>query len=288
MRPFPETTISMYASLCLSRAVPTWFSTNHAGLDGMKSMTQFGVDTLMTRMGETEFPWVLSNAFAVESGLPLAGCRETAIMDYHGIKIGLIGLIEKGWLDALSAVPSTSVDYHDFVEVGRAQAQRMRANGVDLVVAMTHMRSPNDEKLAREVRTSTVAPRSGVLRLLASHMCAAPMQVPDIDIILGGHDHHYMVKKLGDVWLCKSGTNMRDLTEIRVTIPAAAAGEARERPTITTTRIPITSNLQPHVDGSTLVRKYEAVMDATEDQIIGETAVALDGIFTHVSGTSYV
>ena len=56
----------------------------------MVSMTQFGVDTLVTRMGETEFPWVLSN-----SGLPLAGCRETVIMDYHGIKVGLIGLVEK-------------------------------------------------------------------------------------------------------------------------------------------------------------------------------------------------
>ena len=252
----------------------------------MVSMTQFGVDTLITRMGETEFPWVLSNAFAVDSGLPLAGCRETVIMDYHGIKIGLIGLIEKGWLDALSAVPSTSVDYHDFVEVGRAQAQRMRASGVDLVVAMTHMRSPNDEKLAREVRTSTVAPRSGVLRLLASHMCAAPMQVPDIDIILGGHDHHYMVKKLGDVWLCKSGTNMRDLTEIQVTIPAAAVGEARERPTITTKRVSITSDLPRHEDGTTLVAKYERVMNAKMGDAIATTPVLLDGFSNHVRGTS--
>ena len=114
------------------------------------------------------------------------------------------------------------------------------------------------------------------------------VQVPDIDIILGGHDHDYNVETVGDVMLCKSGTDMRDLTEIRVTIPATSTDEARERPTITTTRIPITSDLQPHVDGSTLVRKYEAVMNATEDQIIGETVVALDGIFTHVSCTAYV
>ena len=186
----------------------------------------------------------------------------------------------------MSAVPSTSVDYHDFVEVGRAQAQRMCASGVHVVVAMTHMRSPNDEKLAREVRTSTVAPRSGVLRLLASHVCAAPMQVPDIDIILGGHDHHYMVKKLGDVWLCKSGTNMRDLTEIRVTIPAAAAGEARERPTITTKRIPITSDIPPHKDGMALVAKYNKVMNAKMGDVIATTPVLLDGFSNHVRGTS--
>ena len=106
--------------------------------------------------------------------------------------------------------------------------------------------------------------------------------MPDIDIILGGHDHHYVVKKLGDVWLCKSGTDMRDLTEIRVTIPAAAAGEARERPTITTKRISITSDIQPHEHGVKLVAKYKEVMGAKMGQIIAETAVGLDGIFSHV------
>ena len=156
MPPFPETTISMYVARHVRRGVVT-----NQRLVGQYK--QFGVENLDERMGETEFPWVLSNAFAVDSGLPLAGCRETVIMDYHGIKIGLIGLIEKDWLNTLSAVPSTSVDYRDFVEVGRAQAQRMRASGVDLVVAMTHMRSPNDEKLAREVRAFIVAPRSGSL-----------------------------------------------------------------------------------------------------------------------------
>ena len=117
---------------------------------------------------------------------------------------------------------------------------------------------------------------------MVAHHCIEPAQVPDIDIILGGHDHHYVVKKLGDVWLCKSGTDMRDLTEIRVTIPAAAAGEARERPTITTKRISITSDIRPHEDGVKLVAKYKEVMGAKMGQIIAETAVGLDGIFSHV------
>ena len=108
------------------------------------------------------------------------------------------------------------------------------------------------------------------------------VQVPDIDIILGGHDHDYNVETVGDVMLCKSGTDMRDLTEIRVTIPAAAAGEARERPTITTKRISITSDIRPHEDGVKLVAKYKEVMGAKMGQIIAETAVGLDGIFSHV------
>ena len=42
--------------------------------------------------------------------------------------------------------------------------------GADLIIALTHMRVPND------------------MRLLESDA--------DIDLILGGHDHHYEVKKV--------------------------------------------------------------------------------------------
>ena len=41
--------------------------------------------------------------------------------------------------------------------------------GADIVVALTHMRWPNDRKVAREV---------------------------DVDIVLGGHDHDYIVEQV--------------------------------------------------------------------------------------------
>lgn len=54
----------------------------------------------------------------------------------------------------------------DFVESGRTMAKYMKSElGCDIVIALTHMRVPNDIKLAEEV--------------------------PEIDIILGGHDHVY-------------------------------------------------------------------------------------------------
>lgn len=43
----------------------------------------------------------------------------------------------------------------------------MQAKGAQLIVALTHMREPNDRKLAAEV--------------------------PEIHLVLGGHDHHYVV-----------------------------------------------------------------------------------------------
>jgi 2',3'-cyclic-nucleotide 2'-phosphodiesterase (5'-nucleotidase family) len=43
----------------------------------------------------------------------------------------------------------------------------LQAEGAEVVIALTHMRVPNDRKLLKEVA--------------------------DIDVVLGGHDHHYEV-----------------------------------------------------------------------------------------------
>jgi hypothetical protein len=64
--------------------------------------------------------------------------------------------------------------------------------GVDVVVALTHMRVPNDIQLLEEV--------------------------PEIDVVLGGHDHHYLVQHVqphGNL-LVKSGTDFRDLTLVEI------------------------------------------------------------------------
>ena len=39
----------------------------------------------------------------------------------------------------------------DFAEEGRDLAQGLRADGAEVVIALTHMRWPNDRRLAREV-----------------------------------------------------------------------------------------------------------------------------------------
>ena len=64
--------------------------------------------------------------------------------------------------------------------------------GCELVIALTHMRMPNDRRLAKTV--------------------------PSIDLILGGHDHHYAVTTVRDTPIVKSGTDFRDFSEITVNV----------------------------------------------------------------------
>lgn len=80
-----------------------------------------------------------------------------------GLRVGILGLMEAEWLDTLVAVDGAELCYTDFVGAATAGAAALRAAGADVVIALTHMRRPNDERLA-----------DGAV---------------GVDLILGGHDH---------------------------------------------------------------------------------------------------
>lgn len=72
--------------------------------------------------------------------------------------------MEKEWLDTLASIDPGHVTYTDYVDCGRVLARHLKhVKGCNVVIALTHMRTPNDERLAH--------------------------QVEEIDLILGGHDH---------------------------------------------------------------------------------------------------
>ena len=73
-------------------------------------------------------------------------------------------MVEKEWLDTLATINPNEVIYQDFVDVGNQLATKLKDElGCDIVIALTHMRNPNDIQLAKKAQK--------------------------IDLILGGHDH---------------------------------------------------------------------------------------------------
>ena len=139
---------------------------------------------------ETNFPWLISNVIDKATARPLAEGLEYRMMDFHGRKVGLVGLVEQEWLVTLATIEPEQVEFEDFCACARRLSRVLRERGAEIVVALTHMRVPNDERLAREC--------------------------PEVDVILGGHDHHYEVKPVGphDTYVLKSGTDFRDITEL--------------------------------------------------------------------------
>jgi len=147
----------------------------------------FGIDALKKLLSQTDTKWLMSNCFDKERNEMMAGGATKQLIEWQGVKIGLVGLIEEEWITTLT-MDTDNLEYTDFVSAGRKLAQELRAEGAQLVIALTHMRTPNDVKLAKAV--------------------------PEINIVMGGHDHFDLNEKHGDSYVIKSGNDFRNVSRI--------------------------------------------------------------------------
>lgn len=153
----------------------------------------YGVDNLIEFVKRTTFPWLLSNVIDKETSNQLGDGQVYHIIERAGFRFGLIGLIEEEWLSTLSTLDSSDVIYQDFVERGRELARWLKSQlKVDYVIALTHFRTPNDIRLADSV--------------------------PEIDLVLGGHDHDYEIIKRPNCYIIKSGTDFREFSKITLKV----------------------------------------------------------------------
>ena len=101
--------------------------------------------------------------------------------------------------------------YADMFETARRLAIELRADGADIVLAVTHNRMANDYELVQ--------------------------RVPEIDALLGGHDHHYESVFKNDRLVVNSGTDFQYFSVITCTIPPKGSSE---RPKIECEKITVT------------------------------------------------
>ncbi|KAI0048198.1 Metallo-dependent phosphatase [Auriscalpium vulgare] len=201
----------------------------------------FGYPHLCKLIEDTTFPWLLSNIVDTATSKVPDHVSEFQVLERKGVRIGVIGLVEKEWIGTVSSWPAEFV-YRDMTETGIHLSQVLRdpqgAYRCDFVIALTHARVPNDIALAKTLLALTPgAQKEGFAN---SH---------GVDILLGGHDHLYFVglgasdwknyspdlpvlgaeDDNGDVLIIKSGTDFRDLSEIVLTLDDAPEGSVRRK-----------------------------------------------------------
>ncbi len=109
------------------------------------------------RLKESEFKWISSNVFD-ENGKPFPGVADSKIIEFDGVKVGIFSLtIRMNFKDYVS--------YKDPFEIAKRKVAELRPQ-VDILIAMTHLTYEDDIKLAKSF--------------------------PEIDIIMGGHEHENM------------------------------------------------------------------------------------------------
>ena len=156
-------------------------------------------------------------------------------------------------LDTINSLPPNLI-YKSASQTANELVPTLRAQGAQIVIALTHAREPSDIKLAN--KTS-----KGLL-----------------DIILGGHDHFYSHQIVNDTHVLRSGTDFKQLSYI----------EARRKPNgqldwdFDITRRDITRKIPEDKDTVELVDRLTSNLKSKLEKLIGYTAVPLDGRFTTV------
>jgi len=214
----------------------------------------FGLDHLVDLAKQNNFPWLMSNVTYKKTGRALAEGERYKVLDIKGRRIGIIGLVEEEWLVTLATLSPEEVIFEDFCVCGHRMALELREKEkVELVVALTHMRVPNDEKLACEV--------------------------PEIDVILGGHDHHYDVKPVGPhgTWVLKSGTDFRDITVLQLQFTDTPG--AKPFVVAKAEHVEIGEGIAEDADVKPFVEECIEKVGAAMDNCVGKTDVDLDSRF---------
>lgn len=130
----------------------------------------------------------------------------------------------------------------------------LRAQGAEMIIALTHAREPSDIKLAEKTPPGL------------------------IDLILGGHDHFYAHQIINQTHVLRSGTDFKQLSYI----------EARRKPggqpgwDFDIIRRDITRAIPEDKATVQLVDKLTSSLRNKLEKPVGYTAVPLDGRFTTV------
>lgn len=202
----------------------------------------FGWPHLSNLIRDTTFPWLLSNVIDTRTSKTPEQLREFHVLERAGIRIGVIGLIEKEWIATISSWPA-EFKYNDAVQVGIDLSQKLRdpegEYKCDIILALTHARIPNDIKFAKALAAHSPAFQKG----------QSTAQKQGVDLIMGGHDHLYYISKgatswegydlqqkvlgaeadEGDVLVVKSGTDFRDLSSFVLELEDTPEGSVRKK-----------------------------------------------------------
>ena len=230
-----EQMIEIFNALGFSLAVPG----NHE--------FDFGPEIAGARFAASNFTWLGSNMLGAD-GAPALGTRATAMIEVEGFRIGFFGLIipETSFLSS----PGPNIRFAPVLETARAMTEKLRGEGADLVVALTHLEVETDRALLREVR--------------------------GLDIILGGHEHDPITFYEGGKLLIKAGYDARYLPVVDVTLRRA---EKRGEPIVlwrAEWRYRDNSGIAPDPEVAAIVARWNEKLDAELGVAIGTAAVELD------------
>lgn len=156
-------------------------------------------------------------------------------------------------LGTINSLPPNLI-YKSASETAKELIPGLRAQGAEIIIALTHAREPSDVKLAEKTPPGL------------------------IDFILGGHDHFYNHKFVNGTHILRSGTDFKQLSYIE----ARRKEERHSGWDFDIVRRDIVRAIPEDPETIAMVDKLTSNLKHKLEKPIGYTAVPLDGRFSTV------
>lgn len=189
----------------------------------------FKPDVLNERMKQSNFTWLAANVIDRKRGSVFGNAKPYIIKEFEGVKVGVFGLLTTDTKNISS--PGPDIDFLDPIATACDIVPKMRKDGAQFIVALTHLSMEEDKKLAQAVK---------------------------INLILGGHEHDMLQSISAGTPIYKMGSDARLLGRIDVQIDAQT-GEVKS---IDCKFIPARKDVAEEPNIKAIIKGYEDKLEA--------------------------
>jgi 5'-nucleotidase/UDP-sugar diphosphatase len=207
----------------------------------------FGPEVAATRIGESQFPWLGTNVLGAD-GEPAIGMTDLLLMEVAGYKIGFFGVLAPE-TDSLSS-PGPDIRITPPIATATAAVEKLKEQGADLIVALTHDDIADDRDLASSV--------------------------DGIDLILGGHDHIPISYLERGILIAKAGYDAHYLLAVDLVVDRVMERDKEVVQVTPAWRYLSTAGVEPDPEIQAVVDRYQSELDEKLGVPIGTTTVELD------------
>src|SRR5215470_6908691 len=205
----------------------------------------FGKDVFLQRMADAKFPRYAAN-LRDANGRLLPGFQDRSIVTIDGVRIGLTGA---AFDDSVRASDPGDLRFAPSVATMREQAEALRRDGADFIVAVAHVTREQGYEIFRS-RT--------------------------VDLILTGHTHDLFIEYDGRTAMVESNYDAHYVTAIDVAFDITQEGGRRTVSWWPQFRVTDTATVTPDPEVAAVVAKFEGELSKQLNVPIGTTAVELD------------
>jgi 2',3'-cyclic-nucleotide 2'-phosphodiesterase (5'-nucleotidase family) len=209
---------------------------------GNGAVMRYGVEVLPELAAAAPYPHLAANLF--RDGRLVEGVHATTLLDLDGIRVGLIGLTPTDWSRIYEGIFGCTRPPAD--EVVREHAPRLRVQGADVVIVLSHLGLAEDRDLA----------------------AAAGDQ---FDLVVGSHSHNLLPEgeRVGDVTIAQAGEYGEHVGVVELVV-----GEGHVE--VVSARVVEVGDVPPHPGVAAEVAAIERQLEESLAAVVGELADELE------------